>query len=68
MKNSLIKELSTDELVDRIVEEKGIYSKMRINHAVSPAENPLKIRAARKLIARLQTELRNRQLNVTEKA
>ena len=68
MKNSFIKELSTDELVDRIAEEKNLYSKLRINHSVSPVENPMKVRTARKLIARLQTELRNRQLNETQKA
>ena len=29
-------------------------------HAVSPIENPMKLRDARKVIARLETELRNR--------
>lgn len=57
-----VKELSTEEVVDRIKEEKSRYQKMKFNHAVSPVENPMVIRVLRKDIARLQTELRKRQL------
>lgn len=56
------KELSTQEVVDRIREEKARYQKLKFNHAVSPVENPMILRFARKDIARLQTELRKRQL------
>ena len=56
------KELSTEEIVDRIKEEKTRYQKLKFNHAVSQVENPMVLRFARKDIARLQTELRKRQL------
>lgn len=62
MKKSDIKELSTQELKDRIVEEKTTFTKFKFNHAVSGIENPLKIRSLRKTIARLKTELRSREL------
>lgn len=55
-----IKELTTQELVDRLAEEKAAYSSMKMTHSLSPLENPLKIREARKVIARLSTELSSR--------
>ncbi len=67
MKNSEIKELSTGELAERIVDEKTTLTRMRMNHAVSPLENPLKLRESRRLIARLKTELRKRELNEIKK-
>ena len=60
MKYNEIKELTTDELVARLAEEKANYTSMTMGHALSPMENPLQIRAARKTIARLSTELSTR--------
>jgi large subunit ribosomal protein L29 len=60
MKRENIKDLSTNELRDRLTDEKSTYTKLKLNHAVSPVENPLKIRATRRNIARLETELRTR--------
>jgi large subunit ribosomal protein L29 len=34
---------------------------MRFAHAISPLENPMKIRETRKAIARLHTEFRRRE-------
>lgn len=62
MKSSEIKELSVEEIQDRIKEEKAMYTKLKFSHAVSAIENPLKIRTTRKTIARLNTELRNREM------
>jgi len=62
MKNSEIRQLTTKELVEIIEEEKIKLVKMKMNHAISPLENPLDIRNARRTIARLKTELRRRQL------
>jgi large subunit ribosomal protein L29 len=62
MKNSEIKALNDDELNQKLVSEQEAYKKLRFAHAVSPIENPMKIRAARKTIARLNTELRAREL------
>jgi large subunit ribosomal protein L29 len=61
MKKQDIKELTTDELVLRLEEEKTMYSKLTMNHAVSPIENPMKIRSTRRGIAMIHTELTQRQ-------
>ena len=60
MKQSIVKDLTTDEVRMKIKEERAGYVKMKMAHAVSPIENPMKLRDARKVIARLETELRNR--------
>jgi large subunit ribosomal protein L29 len=62
MKNSEIKELTTAEIIERISVTKEEYIRMCLNHSVNPLENPMKIRFNRKNIARLNTELRKRQL------
>ena len=61
MKNKDIVALSVNDLKDKIKEEKAVFNKMKINHTVSPVENPMKIREARKTIARLSTELTKKQ-------
>ena len=60
MKKEDIKELSTDELRLRLKEEKDLYVKMKMNHTISPIENPMKIRITRRGIAMLHTELTKR--------
>jgi len=62
MKQADIKQLSTSDLRERIKEEKGALAKLKLNHAVSPIENPAKITLGRKTVARLQTEFRSREL------
>ncbi|MDR2130041.1 MAG: 50S ribosomal protein L29 [Odoribacteraceae bacterium] len=64
MKNTEIRELTTEDLKERIEAERMTLTKLRINHAVSPLENPMQIKASRKTIARLLTELRKRELTV----
>jgi large subunit ribosomal protein L29 len=61
--NTEIRELSLAELKDRINEEIFQQDKLRFNHTVSTLENPMKLRHGRRLVARLKTELRNRDLN-----
>ena len=63
MKIKEIKELTTEELAERIETEVGKYSQMKLNHAVTPLENPSQIKAARRDIARMKTELHQRELN-----
>lgn len=60
MENKDIIALSTVELQAKVKEEKAGYVKLKLNHAISPIENPLKIRASRKVVARLSTELTKR--------
>ena len=62
MKNSVIKEMTTSELLERYEEEKKQYVKLKINHAVTPLENPIKINEYRKTIARILTEIRKRNI------
>lgn len=62
MKSSIVKELTTEEIIDRIAEERESWKRMKLNHAVSQLENPLKLRISRRFIARLETELKERQL------
>ena len=61
MKYSEIKELSNEEIVARIKEDKATLTKVKFAHAVSSIENPSRINKARKDIARLNTELTQRQ-------
>lgn len=56
MENAVIRELSTEELEDKLAEERLKLAKMRMNHAVSPVENPQELKHSRRLIARLMTE------------
>jgi large subunit ribosomal protein L29 len=62
MKTNEIKELTTKELEERIDAEKAFLAKLRLNHAISALENPIKIKDTRKNVARLMTELRQRTL------
>ena len=61
MKMSEIKEFSTKELEERLETEKNTLVRMRLNHAVSPLDNPMKLKFARKDIARMMTELNKRE-------
>ncbi|MFI5158335.1 MULTISPECIES: 50S ribosomal protein L29 [unclassified Mucilaginibacter] len=61
MKNSEILELSTEELVARIGEERANLTKLKFAHAVSAIENPTRITKVRKEVARLTTELTKRK-------
>jgi large subunit ribosomal protein L29 len=63
MEQKVIKEFTTGEILERLDEEIRQLSKLKLNHAVSPLENPNKIKAYRKTIARLQTELRRRVIS-----
>ena len=63
MKKEEIKELSTNDLRARLEQMEKEYLQLKINHAVSPIDNPAKITADRRMIARVKTELRMRELN-----
>jgi len=62
MEQQVIIELGTVELKERLEEDKKQLVKLKLNHAVSPLENPNKIKVYKKAIARMETELRRRQL------
>ena len=60
MKNSEIKNLSVEQLKEQIAAEKDRLVKLKFAHAITPIENPMRIREARKSIAQLSTELNAR--------
>ncbi|MDT7827932.1 50S ribosomal protein L29 [Pricia sp. S334] len=61
MKNKEIKELSAEELNDKLAEYRKQHADLKMAHAVTPLENPLQIRKVRKTVARLATEITNRE-------
>ena len=63
MKMTEIKGLETKELAEKLETAVADYNQMKLNHAVTPMENPSQIKKARRDIARMQTELRQRELN-----
>ena len=63
MKIKEVRELDTNDLVERIDAEVAKYNQMKLNHAITPLDNPSQIKAARRDIARMKTELRQRELN-----
>jgi large subunit ribosomal protein L29 len=67
MKTSEIKELSTPDLLERIDTEKTMLVRMKLNHAITPLDNPQKVKQVKLTIARLHTELRYRELNQKSK-
>ena len=63
MNSSEIRELTIKELEERLESEENMLIRMRMNHAVSPLDNPNKIVETRRNVARLKTEVRARQIN-----
>ena len=63
MKIAEIRELSTAELQDRVEADVMRYAQMKLNHAISPLENPELLKKMRRDIARMKGELRSRELN-----
>jgi large subunit ribosomal protein L29 len=63
MKNKEFKELDTKELVEKLDNARVAYDTMKLNHNITPLENPSQIKTARRDIARMMTELRLRELN-----
>ncbi len=62
MKMQEIRELTTQELREMVRDQKQRLAQLRLTHAISPLENPHEIRNTKRLIARLLTELRQREL------
>ena len=62
MKPEVIREFSTSDLKERLEEERKQLLKLKLNHAVSPLENPMKIKDYKKTIARMLSEMKRREL------
>ena len=61
MKQKEIRELSVEELQQKLAELKKEYADLKMAHAVTPLENPMQIRKTRRTVARLATELTKRE-------
>lgn len=63
MKIAEINELQTSELQERLDAEEVNFHQLKLNHSISPVENPSRIKETRRTIARIKTVLRQRELN-----
>jgi|TARA_B100000902_G_C26825726_1_gene676219 large subunit ribosomal protein L29 len=58
--NKTFREMTTEELKKKIFDSRKSYSEIKLQHVVSQIENPLQIKYQRRDIARMLTELKNR--------
>ena len=63
MKINEVKELDAKALAENLEAAKAQLQQMKLNHTIAPLENPSQIKAVRRDIARMETELRQRELN-----
>jgi len=66
MKTSEIKELSKAEILERIQTDQDSLLRMKMNHAISPLDNPQVIVGVRRNIARMKTILHQREINAKQ--
>ena len=62
MKQQVIREMTLEEIKERLEEEKKQLTRMKLAHAVSPLDNPHKMKEYKKTVARLLTELKKREI------
>ena len=62
--NKSVKELNVSDLKAKISEDQLRLKKLEFAHAISPLENPMNIRGLRRDIARLQTELKKKEMGI----
>ena len=63
MKMNELKDLELKDLLEKVENAEEKLQQMKLNHSIAPLENPSQIKAARRDIARMKTELRQRELN-----
>lgn len=63
MKYSEIESLSVQEIREKLASEKEALLKLKFAHAITPIENPMKIKETRRTIARLNGALRSKELS-----
>lgn len=64
MKIREIKELTDKEIQERMDAEKEQLNRLKLNHTISPLDNPMQIKEIRRTIARFATELRQREITI----
>lgn len=63
MKNSEIRLLTLEELKEKVITEQDTLQRLKFSHAITPIENPMRIKVTKRLIAQLKTELNAKQQN-----
>jgi large subunit ribosomal protein L29 len=62
--NKSLKEVTLEDLEARIEDNEMRIRKMSFAHTITPLENPMSIRALRRDVARMKTELNKRELGL----
>lgn len=62
MKQIEVSKLSNEELSEKLGESKKSYSELKMTHSISPLENPIQLRALRRTVARIATEITKREI------
>lgn len=62
--NKSLKDLNVQDLQAKIQEDQLRLKKLEFAHAISPLENPMNIRALRRDIARIKTELKKKEMGI----
>jgi large subunit ribosomal protein L29 len=62
MKQNEITALSAAELQEKLTQLSKTYADLTMAHSITPIQNPLQLRAVRRAIARLKTEITKREL------
>lgn len=60
MKAQVLTDMPLNEIQDLLLTERDRLVKMKMSHAVSPMENPMQIKFARRTVARIMTEMSRR--------
>ena len=63
MKIKEVREMDANTLAETKENLQAKLARLKLNHTVTPLENPSEIKAVRRDIARLNTEIRQRELN-----
>ncbi len=61
-----LKELTDQELAEKLKDDRAQYTKLQFNHTVSQIESPTRIRQMRRDIARMKTEITKREKEATK--
>ena len=64
MSNKIYKEMTNEELKKKLFDSRLDYQKIKLQHSVSQIENPSQIKYIRRNIARMITELKNRDISI----
>jgi large subunit ribosomal protein L29 len=62
-----LQDISDEDLASQLEQTEAQYQNQKFEHAIKGLENPLTLREARRDVARLQTEIRRRQLATMSK-